>query len=98
MALVKLIEYAQATPEVKSVFDDIMQTRGVDWINNFWKALANDPRELKRVWENVKQVMAPGAITLFTFSQTRASSRGSLASAFQQWLIQSTPRVFMMSS
>src|SRR5688572_4373092 len=37
-------------------------TRGVDWINNFWKALANDPRELKRMWENVKQVMAPGAL------------------------------------
>jgi len=39
-----------------------MKTRGVDWINNFWKALANEPRELKRVWENVKQVMAPGAL------------------------------------
>jgi AhpD family alkylhydroperoxidase len=62
MALVKLIEYAQATPEVRSVFDDIMRTRGVDWINNFWKVLANDPRELKRVWANVKQVMAPGAL------------------------------------
>ncbi len=62
MALVKLIEYAQASPEVRSVFDDIMQTRGVDWINNFWKALANDPRELKRIWANVKQVMAPGAL------------------------------------
>ena len=62
MALVKLIEYAQATPEVRSVFDDIMKTRGVDWINNFWKALANDPRELERVWANVKQVMAPGAL------------------------------------
>ena len=62
MALVKLIEYAQASPEVRSVFDDIMKTRGVDWINNFWKALANDPRELKRVWANVKQVMAPGAL------------------------------------
>jgi AhpD family alkylhydroperoxidase len=62
MALVKLIEYAQAPRQVQSVFDDIMQTRGVGWINNFWKALANDPRELKRVWENVKQVMAPGAL------------------------------------
>ena len=62
MALVKLIEYAEASPEVRSVFDDIMKTRGVDWINNFWKALANDPLELKRVWANVKQVMAPGAL------------------------------------
>jgi AhpD family alkylhydroperoxidase len=39
-----------------------MKTRGVDWINNFWKALANRPAELRRVWENVKQVMAPGAL------------------------------------
>jgi AhpD family alkylhydroperoxidase len=62
MALVKLIEYRDAPPAVKSVYDDIMKTRGVDWINNFWKALANEPRELKRVWENVKQVMAPGAL------------------------------------
>ena len=62
MALVKLIEYNDAREEVRAVYDDIMRTRGVDWINNFWKALANDPRELKRVWENVKQVMAPGAL------------------------------------
>ena len=62
MALVKLIEYADAGPEVKAVYDDIMKTRGVDWINNFWKALANDPAQLRRVWENVKQVMAPGAL------------------------------------
>ena len=62
MALVTLIEYADAPPEVRAVYDDIMKTRGVDWINNFWKALANDPRELRRVWENVKQVMAPGAL------------------------------------
>ena len=62
MALVKLIEYRDAPPAVKSVYDDIMETRGVDWINNFWKALANDPKELARVWQNVKQVMAPGAL------------------------------------
>jgi AhpD family alkylhydroperoxidase len=62
LALVRLIEYAQASPEVRAVYDDIMKTRGVDWINNFWKALANDPQELARVWQNVKQVMAPGAL------------------------------------
>ena len=62
MALVTPIEYADAPAEVRAVYDDIMKTRGVDWINNFWKALANDPRELRRVWENVKQVMAPGAL------------------------------------
>jgi AhpD family alkylhydroperoxidase len=62
LALVPLVEYADAPREVRAVYDDIMKTRGVDWINNFWKALANDPRELKRMWENVKQVMAPGAL------------------------------------
>ncbi len=62
MALVKLIEYDDARDEVRAIYDDIMRTRGVDWINNFWKALANDPRELARVWQNVKQVMAPGAL------------------------------------
>ena len=62
MALVPLIEYADASPAVRSVYDDIMKTRGIDWINNFWKALANDPKELARVWQNVKQVMAPGAL------------------------------------
>ena len=62
MSLVTLIEYADASPEVRSVYDDIMKTRGTDWINNFWKALANDPKELARVWANVKQVMAPGAL------------------------------------
>ena len=62
MALVPLIEYRDASPQVRSVYDDIMKTRGVDWINNFWKALANDPDELARMWRNVKQVMAPGAL------------------------------------
>src|SRR3954454_16515846 len=62
MALIGLIEYREASGEVKAVYDDIMKTRGVDWINNFWKALANDPAELRLVWESVKQVMAPGAL------------------------------------
>ena len=62
MALVPLIEYAEASPVVRAVYDDIMKTRGVDWINNFWKVLANDPKELARMWQNVKQVMAPGAL------------------------------------
>jgi AhpD family alkylhydroperoxidase len=62
VALVKLIEYSEASAEVRAVYDDIMQARGVDWINNFWKALANDPAQLRRIWENVKQVMAPGAL------------------------------------
>jgi AhpD family alkylhydroperoxidase len=62
VSLVRIIEYADASPEVKVVYDDIMKTRGVDWINNFWKVLANDPAQLARVWAQVKQVMAPGAL------------------------------------
>jgi AhpD family alkylhydroperoxidase len=62
MATVRLVEYAEASSEVRAVYDDIMATRRVDWVNNFWKALANNPAELKRMWANVKQVMAPGAL------------------------------------
>jgi AhpD family alkylhydroperoxidase len=62
VSLVRIIEYSQASPEVKVVYDDIMQTRGTDWVNNFWKALANDPKLLASVWAQVKQVMAPGAL------------------------------------
>ncbi len=62
MSLVRIIEYSQASPEVKVVYDDIMKTRGTDWVNNFWKALANDPKLLASVWAQVKQVMAPGAL------------------------------------
>ena len=60
MPLVKAIEYKDASPRVKAVYDDIMKTRGVDWINNFWKMLANDPASLERLWRNVKEVMGPG--------------------------------------
>jgi AhpD family alkylhydroperoxidase len=62
MASVTLIEYAAASREVRAVYDDIMATRKTDWINNFWKALANHPPLLKRTWESVKEVMAPGAL------------------------------------
>jgi AhpD family alkylhydroperoxidase len=62
MGIVRLVEYAEAAPEVRAVYDEIMRARGTDWINNFWKALAHDPALLRRTWENVKQVMAPGAL------------------------------------
>jgi len=62
VSLVRIIEYSQASPEVKVVYDDIMKTRGTDWVNNFWKVLANDPALLARTWAQVKQVMAPGAL------------------------------------
>src|SRR5579859_1431201 len=61
-----LIEYKDASPEVRGVYDDIMATRKTDWVNNFWKALAHDPVTLKRTWESIKQIMAPGAIDAVT--------------------------------
>jgi len=66
MATLGLIEYADASPEVRAVYDDIMATRNTDWINNFWKALAHDPATLRRTWESVKQIMAPGALDALT--------------------------------
>ena len=66
MATLGLIEYADASAEVRAVYDDIMTTRQTDWINNFWKAIANDPSTLKRTWESVKQIMAPGALDPLT--------------------------------
>lgn len=62
MSMVKLVEYADASPAVKAVYDDIMATRKTDWINNFWKALASHPPTLERIWRDVKVVMAPGAL------------------------------------
>ena len=62
MSMVKMVEYADASPEARAVFDDIMATRKTDWVNNFWKALAAHPPTMRRLWENVKQVMAPGAL------------------------------------
>jgi AhpD family alkylhydroperoxidase len=66
MALTRLIQYQEASPEVRAVYDDIMATRKTDWVNNFWKALANHPPTLRRIWENVKQVMGPGALDPLT--------------------------------
>jgi len=57
-----MIEYKDASPAVRAIYDDIMRTRQTDWVNNFWKVLANDPVGLKRTWESVKQIMAPGAL------------------------------------
>jgi AhpD family alkylhydroperoxidase len=66
MAIFGLIEYDQATPEVRAVYDDIMATRKTDYVTNFWKAIAHDPATLKRTWESIKQVMAPGSLDAVT--------------------------------
>jgi AhpD family alkylhydroperoxidase len=66
MATFGLIEYKDASPEVRTIYDDIMATRKIDWINNFWKAIAHDPATLKRTWESIKQIMVPGALDPLT--------------------------------
>ncbi len=62
MATFSLIEYADASPRVKAVYDDIMAVRKTDWVNNFWKVLAHDEAALERTWRTAKEVMAPGAL------------------------------------
>jgi AhpD family alkylhydroperoxidase len=66
MSTLGFIEYKDASPEVRVVYDDIRATRKTDFINNFWKALAHDPATLKRTWESIKQIMAPGALDPLT--------------------------------
>ena len=66
MTMVRLIDYDEASAEIRAIYDDIMTTRRIDWINNFWKALANDPPMLRRTWESIKEVMAPGALDPLT--------------------------------
>ena len=59
MATVRLWsdDEAAADPAVKAVFDDIRATRKSDFVNNFWRALANDSAGLKRTWESLKAIM-----------------------------------------
>ena len=57
MAQVKLVNYDEASGEARAVFDDIMQTRKTDYINNIWRALAANPPVLKRFWTQMKEVM-----------------------------------------
>ena len=66
MATLGLIEYDAAGPEVRAVYDDIMNTRKTDAVNNFWKALAHDPSTLRRTWQSIKEIMAPGALDPLT--------------------------------
>jgi len=66
MASLGFIEYQDASAEVRAVYDDIMATRKTDWINNFWKALAHDPVTLRRTWQSIKEIMAPGELDALT--------------------------------
>ena len=62
MATVKLLSDDELSPEARVIFDDIRRTRQSDFVNNFWRALAHDPKTLRRTWESVKEVMSPGAL------------------------------------
>ena len=66
MPIFGLIEYEAASPSAREVFDDMMRIRQTDRVNNFWKALANHPPTLRRIWENVKQVMGPSKLDALT--------------------------------
>ena len=66
MATLGLIEYENASTEVRAIYDDIMATRKTDWLNNFWKALAHDTATLRRTWQSIKEIMAPGALDALT--------------------------------
>src|SRR5208337_755532 len=66
MATLGFIEYQDASPEVRAVYDDIMRTRKTDRVSNFWKALAHHPATLRRTWESVKQIMDAGALDPLT--------------------------------
>ena len=66
MTLQTPIEYEQASPAVRAIYDDIMATRKTDWVNNFWKVLAHHPDTLQRIWGNIKQVMSDGALDPMT--------------------------------
>ena len=66
MATLGFIEYQDASPEVRAVYDDIMRTRKTDRVSNFWKALAHHPATLRRTWESVKQIMGAGALDPLT--------------------------------
>ena len=64
--IVPLIEYEDASLEVRAVYDDIIATRKSDWINNFWNVLAHDPAQLRRMWQSLKEIMGPGALDPLT--------------------------------
>jgi AhpD family alkylhydroperoxidase len=66
MTTVRMVEYDEASAEVRAVFDDIMESRGIDFVPNFWRTIAHHPPTLKSVWAHLKAVMAPGAVDALT--------------------------------
>ena len=66
MPLKPILTDADLSPEAAAVFDDIRATRKTDFINNFWRVLANDPALLERTWSSLKEVMGPGELDPLT--------------------------------
>jgi AhpD family alkylhydroperoxidase len=68
MSIGFLVEYDDASPEARAVFDDIASMRGIDprRVNNFWKAMARHPAQMRRLWSNMRVVMSPGALDMRT--------------------------------
>ena len=66
MATVKMVGEADATGEVRSIYDDIKQTRSISYVPNIWRTLAPHPPTLKRIWLGIKSVMAPGRLDPLT--------------------------------
>lgn len=63
---VKMVEYDDAEDAVRAVYDDIMASRGIDFVPNFWKSIAVHPPTLERVWRQLEDVMAPGKLDRLT--------------------------------
>ncbi len=66
MATRPLLSDEEASAEALAVFADIRATRGTDYVNNFWRALAHDPATLKATWDRLKEVMGPGTLDPLT--------------------------------
>ena len=66
MALFRTIPPAEATGKVKEVYEDIMATKNIDFVPNFWQALSNHPDHLEATWQKLKTVMQPGKLDLLT--------------------------------
>ncbi|TNC65973.1 carboxymuconolactone decarboxylase family protein [Rubellimicrobium roseum] len=62
MGTVPLLGDEEAAPEARAVFDDLRAKRQTDYVNNFWRALAHDPAQLREVWDRAQAVMGPGAL------------------------------------
>ena len=62
MATLPLLDDDDAAPEARAIFQEIRAKRNTDYVNNFWRALAHDPAQMRAVWEKVQAVMAPGAL------------------------------------